>query len=95
MTSAVFLHIKKSDPNVCKLHLKNKKLCLKALGSAEYGGKIKRQANSKRYASFKKKIQQAYSQHVVTPEHNTPSISYSLSLSGSLFPPLPFQSCHS
>lgn len=89
MTSVVFLHIKKSDPNVCKLHLKNKNLCLKALGSAEYGGKIKRQANWKRYASFKKKNQQAYSQHVVTPEHNTPSISYSLSLSGSAFPPTP------
>lgn len=44
---------------------------------------------TQRDALHLRKQTQAYRQHVVTPEYNTPSISYSLSLSGSVFPPVP------
>lgn len=41
---------------------------------------------TQRDAIHLRKLKQTYSQLVVTPEYNTPSISHSLSLSGSAFP---------
>lgn len=46
-------------------------------------------SQTQRDALHLRKRKQAYSQHVVTSEYNTPSISYSLSLSGGAFPPTP------